>query len=152
MNRGYEMSTEIPPNPVNIVYALRHGSYGYSGRLIPKGVEEVKASILEIKQELESKGIAEIQVYHSPATRAFESAVIAREVLLPIKVILEQRDELNPESISIDKVVETAKFPCIIIGHKPQLKDFIEKHTGKEVDLEKGKYVKVGTKNHYSPG
>lgn len=105
---------------MSFAYIMRHGDA--RGELTERGREQVRASAEQIRNELE--GIERIVIYHSPLTRAVQSAQVLQEALRPIIAVLEERQECACDESNIGSVVRNAQRPCIVVSHQPDIADF----------------------------
>jgi len=118
-----------------IIYFMRHGHYG-SERLTKEGKLQVRNSAQEIKEEL--NGTKRIRIYSSPKIRAKQSAKIIADTLLPVKAKIQVKEKLDSCNGGVGDLVSTINsFPAIIVGHQPDLRDYLGK------SLSEGEYVKI---------
>ena len=122
------------------MYLVRHGDAG-SGELTADGVRQMKETAQKLKTEL--CGIETIVIYHSPRLRAVQSAEIIAENLKPINARLEYHDLLDCNCYQLDSVVKQAEQHCIIVGHQPDIKNYLGETIGRYQELNNGQYVKV---------
>jgi len=107
---------------------MRHGEYDReTGSLTYNGESQVKETGKILAKKL--KGLKEIIVYHSPAQRAKESALVLSETLNSLnkaKVKLKRAEELACDEYNVETIVNKIATAGIIVGHKPDLESFLE--------------------------
>tara|TARA_Y100000310_G_C20228945_1_gene599300 strand:- start:121 stop:507 length:387 start_codon:yes stop_codon:yes gene_type:complete len=106
------------------IYLVRHGKYAQES-LVEDGRQQIQRAARTILRDL--KGLKHITIYHSPITRARESAEVLAETLrAKMNISLEERDTLAQGSYLIHKVVEEITEKGIIVSHLLDLQVYME--------------------------
>jgi phosphohistidine phosphatase len=108
-----------------ILYLARHGtaskpSVDQSSILTSRGESDVRQTALRLKE----KGVRLAYIWHSPKTRALQTAAIYLKVLGNPETLLEEKKWLSPDNDAetiLEQILLENRDSLFIVGHLPYL-------------------------------
>lgn len=127
------------------IYLVRHGAYGADGGLDIPGAIQIARAAEEIKTDLDSYSIKEVEVYSSPKKRAVQSAEILKDRLEAKAMQIEEalnEDESKVGTLVRKLQIEDGKRGAVLVSHMPDIEHFL-REIGRYKEVEKGEVVHV---------
>lgn len=106
-----------------IVYLLRHGRAAQSSPDGPRALtEKGRAEVALVAEHFKKKGLSLTRVWHSPKTRALQTAEVFLKVVGEKGIGVEDKKQLKPEGDDreiLDEINQLKEGSLLIVTHMP---------------------------------
>lgn len=138
------------------IILIRHGKAEEMGEdlddlqrhLTDVGKEEIQKLAPRLKEKLEPLDKRTIIFWSSPAKRALQTAqLVADELHTPINFIHDFIYEGDFEKLSDEVQKLDEDTTVLLVGHQPNLSEWVEQMTGEKMKIEKGSMLNLKVTN-----
>lgn len=127
---------------------MREGLEDLQRHLTDVGKEEIQKLAPRLKEKLEPLDKRTIIFWSSPAKRALQTAqLVADELHTPINFIHDFIYEGDFEKLSDEVQKLDEDTTVLLVGHQPNLSEWVEQMTGEKMKIEKGSMLNLKVTN-----